>query len=242
MFVFEFLASYSYIVLPAVFLTLIIFAIVNWSVDPYRSHNKKTEAYRRKISAYPEQADKYSKLLPQEYRRQWRAYINTNADRPSQAFEFVKRKNKTYLLRELILAAMVLALYVVCFIFCSKRMEFIVSQFVFYVAFAFSLVIKGIIFKKREKRARQTFARMVAELNAAAKKSIKAAGDSLDSAVKKLNELNKGDVTKSTLDKAGDILRGKGLDGNRTVAEQRKLNTALNGLLQAYSRNAKLNV
>ncbi|MCM1395812.1 MAG: hypothetical protein NC132_06900 [Corallococcus sp.] len=241
MIIFEFLTQYSLIVMSSAFAVLAALATVNWCANPYRSQNKKIDACRRKIAAYPDKTDKYSSMLPKEYQRQWRAYINTQADKPSLAFEFVPRKNGVYCLRLFIVAAVAMTAYIVTFFAYSARPDFIACQIAFYAAFILILVINKVIYVKRDRYARQVFARFVAELNRVSAQYEKRAEESLTETVKEINDLNKGDVTQNTLNRASELLRNKGLEGDRTVADQRKLNTALNGLLQAYSKNAKLN-
>lgn len=41
-----------------------------------------------------------------------------------------------------------------------------------------------------------------------------------------------------TLQRASELLRKNGLEGNRTVQEQQQINKALNSLLQSYARKA----
>lgn len=229
-------AEYAIYVIPALFGALFLFALVNWLSNPYRRQNAKLERCRRKIVSYPDDVLKYVYLLPAEYQRQWRAYQNTEAERPSLAFEFVRHKNTLHLLRLCLLAAVLLAAYVAVFVFYGGW-EYIVCQVAFYVAFGFALLINRCIYNRYEKGARQVFARFIAELNKVTAKSCKEIAENFFKTVKEINELNKGDVTKNTLNKASEILHNKGLENNRTVQEQRKLNTALNGLLQAYSHN-----
>lgn len=238
MVIIDLFAEYATYVIPALFSVLVLFAIVNWLTNPYRKQNKKIEKCRRKIVSFPDNAPKYVTTLPEEYQRQWRAYQNTSAERPSIVFEFVRRKNTLHLLRLWLLAAVLLAVYAAVFVFYGGW-EYVVCQAAFYVAFGLIVLINYSIYNRREKTARQVFARFVAELNNVASKSCKEIADNFAKTVKEINELNKGDVTRGTLNKASEILHNKGLENNRTAQEQRKLNTALNGLLQAYSRNAK---
>ena len=51
-----------------------------------------------------------------------------------------------------------------------------------------------------------------------------------------LKEFNKRDVNDVALSRASELLRSKGLTADRSVEQQRKLNGALNGLLQSYAR------
>lgn len=238
MVIIDLFVEYATYVIPAIFGVLVLFALVNWLTNPYRKQNGKIERCRKKIVSYPENINKYVTLLPAEYQRQWRAYQNTAAERPSLVFEFVRRKNTLHLLRLWLLTAIMLAAYAVAFVFYGGW-EYVVCQVVFYVAFDLIVLINYFIYNRYEKTARKVFARFVADLNSVASKSCKEIADNFTKTVKEINELNKGEVTKGTLNKASEILHNKGLENNRTAQEQRKLNTALNGLLQAYSRNAK---
>lgn len=238
---FQFLTDYAVFILPSAFAVLLLFAAVNWLVNPYRRVNARLNACRRKIASYPDKTAKFVSILPQEYQRQWRAYVNANADKPSLTFEFVKRPARIYLLRLLVLDTALLICYVVAFFLCAQRAEYFVCLAAFAAFVALTFVLNNVFYRIREKRARKVFGKFVAELNAANVKRDVPEQDDLRKTLRQLHELNKGDVTKTTLNKAADLLRAKGLENNRTVEEQRKLNTALNGLLQAYARNAKLN-
>ena len=236
-FALNFLHDYCLYVLPAIAVLLLLFAIVNWSSNVYRRQNKKLAYCTRIIAAYPNKAGIYASLLPDTYRRQWRAFINSGAKRPSDVFEFVPLRPKTHLVWLIIIAALMSSLYIAVFALSSMQIAYIFFQVVFWLAFGLIMVANKAIRRKNERRAKQIFAKLVSLLNRAASlpKSDEA---TIEETVAKLNSLKKNEVTDVVVGEASALLRNKGLEGNRSVEHQKKLNTALNGLLQSYARNA----
>ena len=87
-------------------------------------------------------------------------------------------------------------------------------------------MVNKLIAKRKEYKAKQIFAKLVAELNRSAEYTADNS-EQVEATVKKLQQLNKCEVTGAVLTRASELLRGKGLDTNRSVAQQRKLNLAL---------------
>lgn len=233
----NFVTLYDYVILPAISVSLALFCIVNFCKNVYRKQNKKILAATRKVCSYPDKTAQYVNALPAEYRRQWRAYVNGNANQPSDTFEFAPVKNRLRLIRLFVLTAIVCALYLVAFVFDVRRTDYLIFQIMFWLAFALIVIADWQLFKLRERKAKRIFARFVNELNRTACKTDKTESKSEDT-VKELRELNKCEPTKAVFERAATLLRNKGLDGERTVDQQRKLNDALNGLLQSYTKAA----
>ena len=224
-------------VLPSVAALLLLFAVVNWSGNVYRKQNRKIAYCSRIVAAYPDKVMIYANLLTEEYRRQWRAFVNSGAKRPSDVFEFVRLRSKTHLVWLVVIAATVSSAYIAVFALVSMQIGYLVFQVAFWLAFGLTVVATKAIRRKNEKRAKQQFGKIVALLNRAA--SLPKSGDAVvEETVKKLNDLKKQDVTDGVIGQASQLLHEKGLEGDRSVEQQRKLNTALNGLLQAYARKA----
>ena len=232
--VLSFLNNHSVIILPVLFATVIIYGLANWLTNPYRKQNKRLASCCRGVCAYPDKAAKYADKLPEEYRRQWRVCVNCGA-KPSLVFEFVAKRKRLRLLWLFVLAALVSATYVAVFFVTQRYFSYLVFQLVFWLAFALVTVINVVVKRCQTKRARKTFARFVAQLNQCAPFT----SSEVEDTVKQLQQLNKHRVNDVIVGKASQLLHSKGLENNRTVDEQRKINSALNGLLQAYSRNAK---
>ena len=104
------------------------------------------------------------------------------------------------------------------------------------MAFSLVLVADRLLFKVRESKAKKVFARFVNELNLNARID-QITKDKTDDTVKELRELQKCKPTNAVFERASELLHDKGLNAYRTPDEQRKLNTALNGLLQSYTKN-----
>ena len=233
--VLNFLNEYQVYVLSATMIALWIYAFVNWSRNPYRRQNKKIAYCSRIVSAYPARAQLYANLLPEVYRRQWRAFVNSGADKPSRVFEFVTIRSRMRLIWLLVVSIAVSLSYIAVFALVNPQMGYLIYQVAFMLSFALIIIAYKAICRKNERQARQIFARLLSLLNRVA--SLPKDKDAIiDETVKKLNSLKNGAVTDAIVGEASALLRGKGLEGERSVEQQRKLNTALNGLLQAYAR------
>lgn len=231
----DFITLYDYILLPIISGALAIFCIVNFCKNPYRKQNRKITSVTRRICSFPHKAEIYVNNLPQEYRRQWRAFVNSEAKQPSLVFEFAPVKNRIYCLRLTILAAIASFGYLTAFIFDVNRTDYLIFQIVFWLAFALTMVADRLLFKCRESKAKKVFARLVNELNRSMTKE-QTKEEKLDDALHEIRQLGKCEPTNAVFTRAAQILHDKGLNGERTVSQQRKLNNALNGLLQSYSK------
>lgn len=234
--VLDFLNVHSVIILPVVFTAVFLYGLVNWLVNPYRKQNKKIIACYRGICASPSKVAKYADKLPEDYRRQWRVVVNCQA-KPALAFEFVTKRKRLHLLWLFVIAAIVSVTYVAVFFATAHYFSYIVFQFVFWLAFGLVTVANNAVKSAQERHARKIFAQLVSQLN----RCTLSKSDVVEDTVKQLRQLNKQEVNDAIVGKASELLRSKGLETTRTVDEQRKLNNALNGLLQAYSRNSLRN-
>ena len=234
--VLDFITLYDYILLPTISCLLALFCIVNFCKNVYRRHNKKVMSVTRKICSFPHKTAQFVNTLPQEYRRQWRAYTNGNAQQPSLVFEFVPVKNRLRLLRLFIFTAVLCSLYIVAFAFDTSRTDYLIFQIVFWLAFTLVTIADSQIAKLHERKAKQVFARFVNELNRAVGTEQAQQPQNVKETVKQIRELNKCQPTNAVFERASQLLHEKGLNGERTVEQQRKLNGALNGLLQSYTK------
>ena len=232
-----YLTAYDVFILSALFVAVWIFGAVNWCKNPYRRQNKKLNVCRNKIVANPKFAWLYVSSAPEEYCRQWRAYVNSGAERPSLVFEFVPHKNRLQMLSTFICCAVVSSVYIVLFALDTSHREYIVFQVAFWLAFTVVMIVNKLVFAKKEKRARRVFGKFVCQLNAV-KDVVQA--DDVSKITKRLKEISKQESGKTALQKASEVLHAGGLESKRTVEQQRQINHALNGLLQAYSRRASL--
>lgn len=234
--VINFFTLYDFIILPAISGALTLFCLANFCKNVYARQNKKLLSIARKICSYPHKTEQYANTLPKEYKRQWRAYLNSNAKQPSLMFEFVPFKNRLYLLRLVILAAITCSVYIVAFILDTTRTDYLIFQIVFWLAFTLVIIADYQLAKLHERKAKRIFARLVSELNKnLATEQVKE--ENLDDTIKQIRNLSECEPTNAVFDRASQLLHEKGLNGERTVEQQRKLNNALNGLLQSYTKN-----
>ena len=234
--VLDFLNNHSIIILPILLAAVLLYGTVSWLTNPYRRQNKRILACYRGVCAYPDKAEKFAERLPEDYRRQWRVVLVCSL-KPSLVFEFVPKRKRTYLLWLFVIAATVSAAYIAVFFLTQKYFSYLVFQFVFWLAFGLVIVANRAVKISQEKHARKIFARLIAQLN----RCVPIKSDAVEETVKQLQQLNRHEVNDGVVGKASELLRNKGLETNRTVEQQRRLNSALNGLLQAYSRNSLRN-
>ncbi len=230
----EILCACDFVVLPLCFAAVWAFGVINWCLSAYSKQNKLFEECRRKAGCNPKLVGTSVALLPSEYARQWRAYVNSGASRPSLVFEFVPKPKKLRFWGLPIVAAVVCLCYLAVFFADFSKVQYLVFQAAFALSFVVVLLVNTSIFAKREKFARQTFGRLVATLNA-----VGACGCTPD-VPEQLRKL-KDHLGDDALQKACELLHQSGLDANRTVQQQKQINQALNGLVQAYSKRAAKN-
>lgn len=232
----QFLMDYDFIILPCASLAMILFCVTNFCKNVYRKQNGKLASATRKICSFPHKTAQYVNALPPDYQRQWRAYANSGASQPSLVFEFVPKRNRVRCGGLIALAAIVCACYIAAFVFDTTRFDYIVYQVAFWLAFTLVMIANKLLFTVRERKAKKVFARFVNELTRSAVKP-QAKTSEVGETVKQINELQKCKPTNAVFDRASQLLREKGLNADRTPDEQRKLNNALNSLLQSYTRN-----
>ncbi|MCH5151774.1 MAG: hypothetical protein J1F65_03855 [Clostridiales bacterium] len=234
--VLNFLNGYAIVILPILFAVVPFFGVVNWASNVYRRQNRKIKACYRGICAKPDKAELIACLLPEDYRRQWRAFVNSKADKASLVFEFVKKDKRPRLLWLVIVAAICSSAYIAVFFFVAQHFSYLIFQAVYMLAFGLVMVINSAVGRHQERKAKRIFARLVAELNKCYVRGVGKAQTRDPST--EIKQLSKQYVNGDVVDKASELLHDKGLETDRTVEQQRKLNKALNGLLQAYARNA----
>ena len=234
--VLEFLNKYSFVVLPVIGAMLALFGVVNWLHNPYRKQNKRMRICIKAVRAYPDRAPVYAVALPGDYRRQWRAFVNCGTDRPSLVFEFVPKARRLRGVLLFVVSTALSLVYVAVFALVKHNYAYLVFQCAYFSAFGLIMIANNVIANHYERHAKQMFAHFVALIN---KVTPKSSGAQVEHTVRELKQLNRHEVDDEAVGKASELLHSKGLNTNRTVEQQRRLNRALNSLLQAYARGAK---
>lgn len=230
------LDAYRLAILSALFGALLLFGFINWIYNPYRKQNKKLRKCTSGIRSYPARTAYYAAGLPADYRRQWRAFVNCGTDKPALIFEFIPKRKRMVGVYPFVAIAVAMTLYIAVFAAVRTDFTYLVIQAAFWFAFALIMIANKAIERRYLRISKHIFAQFVSQLSVATpRKPATVAEDT----VKEIKKLNKGEVNDAAVGKASELLHEKGLEEERTVEEQQKLNLALNGLLQAYAKNAQ---
>ena len=239
---FYFLKTYDNFVMPILFLLVVAFGLVNWLCNPYRRQNKKFAKCTEKL-LHPNTCNEQSlRILPKEYQRQWRAFVRSGASKPSQTMEFVPCKNPLRFLLVIVLGGLLSVGYGVLFFEDFSNTSYAWFVAVFAISLALVLIVNAQINYLNKKHAQQRFAKFVLQLNKSVmgeEFSLSAKRKAVDHAISVI-ERNKSCAEKQQIvQSVADVLREKGLNGVRTADEQRRINQAINNLLQTYARQSK---
>lgn len=283
-----FLLTYKNFILLAMFGILSVTAFANFVRNAYGKQNTQLKKFNKKIVMCPSGVATETHLLPNEYQRQWRAYVNSGCDKPSTVFEFVKLPTPYLLWFAHCVATAISVFYLVTAILLNYWSLF-ATQIVFLLLSVIVLLVKNIIDKINLTHARKIFGKFLHDLNtvtqlykntngqrqdnhfenrtpsqqptfstmgqlqttlqpsrqAEGQNFSSAEGTQIQPSPKTQAQTPPSDqITfnqplpteprdETIVDKAVRILRQKGLNNPRTAEEQRKLNLALNNLLQA---------
>lgn len=228
----DFLANWECIFLLLSFVFLLIFLAQNWLTNVYAKQNKQLAIIRDKLISYPTQADSIMKQAPYCYQVQWHIFKRTNVDHPAIVFEFFKY---AFSVKGIFLASVSTLISLAYFIgFCLDT-----TQVAYLLFFAFTLLfivmvilVSLVFYTYRTRKAQRTFAEFLLELN----KTIILPTKTTYNTVQKLTNLQRLEPTSSVMQRAAEILQQRGINSTRTTEEQRQINIAINGLLQAYSQ------
>lgn len=283
-----FLLTYKNFILLAMFGILSVTALANFVRNAYGKQNTQLKKFNKKIVKCPSSVATETHLLPNEYQRQWRAYVNSGCDKPSTVFEFVKLRTP-YLLWFAHCVATATSVFYLATAILLNYWSLFATQIVFLLLSVIVLLVKNIIDKINLAHARKIFGKFLHDLNTVTQLYKNTNGQRQDNHFE--NRTSSQQPTFSTMgqlqttlqpsrqaegqifssaegtqiqpspktqaqtppsdpitfnqplpteprdetivDKAVRILRQKGLNNPRTAEEQRKLNLALNNLLQA---------
>ena len=297
----HFLLTYQRYVFLATFAFLALVATVNFVYNPYAKQNCKLKRFNKRTLQKPSCIVLQLKTLPQEYQRQWRAFVNSRCDKPSTVFEFVKLRKRYLLWFVHFLCAATSIVYLVVAIILKDAHVF-TTQVAFLLSSILVILINNLIGQVKLAVARRVFGKFLHDLstitsllkgtNSPSKQTLlhssadKTTPISTEQAVVStidiantnptvtqmpvLQEItNENTTTKpiiasqeianktpqaqpvahpcepaisspqgdDVIQKTVQILKQKGLDNPRTAEEQRRLNVALNNLLQACCKH-----
>lgn len=225
------LRSLQPFLLTATFVSLIAFLLRNWLFNSYSKQNKRLSQITNKLISYPTQANTIMENAPYCYQVQWNIYKRSGASKPAVIFQFYKHFFAVKGWGLAIAPFVVSVVYFVAFCIDTQLIQYLLLL-CFTALFVFSVVIVSLfLFTMRTRKAQRVFAEFLLELN----KAIPINRTPTCDTVSRLNNLQRLEPTPSVMKRAAEILQQRGINSNRTVDEQRKINLALNGLLQAYA-------
>ena len=243
--VLNFVTNYYAYFFCGIFLTLILFLILSIGTDAYGKDLKKI-IKATKILGQTKDAC-FAGSLPLEYRFMWQTYATSSNILPRDVFRFVKKKQSR---RGAVAAviAVIFAMAVAVFSIASGKIDnFVVFGAAFSALFfGAALLWINLVFSTREKKITLSVAKLIGYMDAVFGKNkgeISADGEidekATDELIEKIEFLREGGVPQFNAQKIASLLSTEKLSQKRTVEQQKKLNEALNGLVQIISYNSK---
>lgn len=230
------------VVYIAVAAMLFVFGVVNFSTDPYRKDSKKI-IRATKLLGKDKESFGFVAELPYQYRYMWQVFALGKNVYPRDVFRFVKNKQRRYGIA-LTAAAVIFSLIIAVASVARGNIDpwLICGGAGFAVCFGAFLV--GIKLKEsaQVKRASLLLARFICCMDAVFGKNdgqVKAVGEIDENAtnelIDKIKFLRENGLPCVNAQKIASLLSTEKLSQPRTVEQQKKLNAALNGLVQVMS-------
>ena len=247
---FELLVRYAPVALGvSLFLIVLFFAVNSRSV--YASLNKRTARCARRLKKPAKKRDVFQEAspVPREYYSQFECYKKSVDSYPSEFLKFsVKKQRLPLFVLNIIVLALLLA-FAGLNVFYGGKLLFILAPVG--LAVLFVLLSVGVRFIRKGNRAKAqkvffNFCKLLDFyygkdffLDAALPDEVR--NDKVDRAVSKIDFLTRNGLDKDMARKLARLLDDEELKHPRTVEQQKKLNAALNRLVQNLSsKNEKL--
>lgn len=238
-----FLAQHEIFVWCGCFAVVFLCFLANLFCSPYGKYNrvlKKTNAYLKQCWATKTMPNMAKVNLPKQLSPDMENYLNSNDKFPGQMIKFVKLPFKTKG-GFLTVFALSLAFVLLC--------EDVLYPFVPILLFVLSCLSQVVVVAVRDIRHRRASkitlqtTRLLDRLlgqSKMAKKQIELSDmcidKEVDDVVEKINFFKQNGINEQTAKEIANLLSNDKLNKIRTQEQQKKLNLALNGLLQVMSK------
>ena len=234
--VIDFILQNTTKIATALFCAVAFATFVNLVINPFSTQCKKFKKgiVLLKKCAFGQSVFRFVENMPKEYLNQWKCFTKTPDVYPSEIFEFVHKKPRSLFGWVYFVVGVCSVIFVLVFLFVQQDSQFLLIALTLAISLCLS---KNVVSKKNKASQRKTerlFDKWIVSLDAFFGKDFdfenmgkKIADSDLNDVISSF-DLLKQSCDGQTLQKIANLLQSKGLNGQRTVAQQQKLNLALN--------------
>ena len=239
----SFLAEHEIVVWCVSFAIIFVCFVANLLYSPYRKYNKtlkKTSNYLRQCvntKTMPNMAKVY---LPKQLSQGMQNYLYSNGRYPSEMIKFVKFPCKT---KGVLIVSLTLSL---AFVLLFEGVVFNYVPILLFVLSCLSQVVAILVADMRQSRANKktiVATRLLDKVfgqSKASQKQVEFADlcidKEVDDVIEKINFFKQNGINEQTAKEVANLLSDEKLNKIRTQEQQKRLNLALNGLLQVMSK------
>lgn len=236
--VIDFIIQNTTKIATALFGAVAFATLVNVVVNPYYSQSKKLKKgiVLLKKCAFGQSVFRFVESLPKQYLNQWKCFTKTPNVYPSEIFEFATKKPKV-VLSWLYFCLGISAVGMASMFFVDQNSDFLLLALSLTVCLCLSQNFVKAIRQRERKKMEKIFDKWLCHMDAFFGKDFdfenmgrKIDDKDLNDVIESFDLLKKSTDT-ATLEKIAKLLQSKGLNGQRTVAQQQRLNLALNQLM-----------
>lgn len=239
----SFLAEQEVFVWCGAFALIFVCFVANLVCSPYRKYNKmlkKTSAYLKQCIATKTMPNMAKVSLPQNMLQDLENYLFSKDKFPSEVIKFQKIRCKT---KGVLLVSLALSL---CFVLLFEGVVYSYMPILLFVLSCVCQVVVVLVADTRHNRAsKKTLqtSRLLDRIfgqSKGTKKQVEFADmcidKEVDDVIEKINFFKQNGINEQTAKEVANLLSDEKLNKIRTQEQQKRLNLALNGLLQVMSK------
>jgi len=218
--------------------------LANLVINPYRKHNKvlkKTNVYLKHCVCTKSLPNAGKVVLPGELGESFQNYLNSHDKFPGEVIKFAKQKAKPKFGFVPVMANSF------CFVVLCGRVVYTFAPFlILTISLALQLSLMALADMRHRHGSKMTLqtTRLLDKLFGQSKTITKQAeiadvciDKEVDDVIEKINFFKQNGINEQTAKEVANLLSHDKLNKIRTQEQQKRLNLALNGLLQVMSKN-----
>lgn len=222
---------------------LALYLAVNTISNDYAKDDNKIFRATKLLLSGKTDLGKFAVSLPLVYQYQWQAYIRSHGIYPSEIFRFIphKARQRLMILSGLsVVACLMVAVYSIYNNLLNSAEVFVP------LALSVGFIVIGVLIravnKLKASKSSKSFERFTSVLDAHFGNDFDFDGvndnsrEQTNELIKKVNFFKRNGVPAQSAEKIARLLSQEKLTSPRTLEQQRRLNTALNGLVQVLTR------